>query len=55
MRTYPEPTTDMPDQEDLAEMMMGDADGEATDGCYVEPDGTCEHGHPSWLIVLGLI
>ena len=27
----------------------------ATDGCKVEPDGICEHGHNSWLIVLGLI
>ena len=23
--------------------------------CWVEPDGTCEHGKPSWLIVMGLI
>ena len=23
--------------------------------CWVEPDGTCEHGHDSWLLVLGLI
>ena len=28
---------------------------EATDGCWVEPDGVCEHGCKSWLIVLGLI
>lgn len=28
---------------------------EATDGCEVEPDGSCEHGHRSWLLVLGLI
>ena len=27
----------------------------ATDDCTVEPDGYCEHGKPSWLIVLGLI
>lgn len=27
----------------------------ATDGCWVEMDGTCEHGHPSWLVVLGLV
>jgi hypothetical protein len=24
-------------------------------GCLVEPDGTCPHGHPSWLLVMGLI
>jgi hypothetical protein len=23
--------------------------------CWVEADGTCTHGHPSWLIKLGLI
>lgn len=28
---------------------------EATDGCWVEPDGVCPHGHESWLLVLGLI
>jgi hypothetical protein len=24
-------------------------------GCRVEPDGTCHHGHPSWLRALGWI
>jgi len=28
---------------------------EAEDGCWVEPDGVCEHGCESWLIVLGMI
>lgn len=27
---------------------------EATDGCDVEPDGTCPHGCESWFIVLGI-
>ena len=27
----------------------------ATDGCRVEPDGTCQHGAPSWLLELGYI
>lgn len=27
----------------------------ATDGCWVAMDGMCEHGHPSWLVVLGLV
>lgn len=24
-------------------------------GCRVEPDGTCEHGIPSWMMVVGVI
>lgn len=24
-------------------------------GCWVEPDGHCEHGNPSWLMALGWI
>ena len=28
---------------------------EATDGCSVEPDGICEHGCKSWLLVMGMI
>ena len=25
------------------------------DGCTTEPDGTCPHGFPSWLIIMGMI
>lgn len=25
------------------------------DGCRVEPDGTCEHGLPSWMLILHII
>jgi len=32
-----------------------DGIAKATDGCMVEPDGTCPHGNPSWLLKLGLI
>ena len=32
-----------------------DGIAKATDGCTVEPDGSCEHGCESWLIVLGYI
>ena len=41
----------------LADLMEWDSEGycEATDGCIVEPDGTCEHGCESWLLVLGMI
>mgnify|MGYP005855223329 CR=1 FL=1 len=24
-------------------------------GCFVEPDGTCEHGNPSFLIELNIV
>jgi len=27
----------------------------AADGCRIEPDGVCEHGHQSPLLVLGYI
>ncbi len=54
MAKYPKPTEPAPTLEMLEEW---DQDGgcEATDGCWVEPDGTCEHGHPSWLLYWGLI
>jgi len=28
---------------------------ETPDGCIVEPDGNCEHGYDSWLLILGCI
>ena len=45
------------EQPTIEDLMEWEAQGgcEATDGCWVEPDGTCPHGYPSWLIVLGLI
>jgi len=51
---YPEPTTPTPTADELEEMVF-DSVVEATDGCTVEPDGTCPHGHPSWLIRMGLV
>ena len=51
----PEPTMDQPDFETLEEWMAEDGGCEATDGCWVEPDGRCPHGHPSWFLKLGLI
>jgi hypothetical protein len=39
----------------ITERATGDSACEATDGCWVEPDGYCEHGCPSWLLKLGLI
>jgi len=37
------------------ERWMSEGIAKATDGCRVEPDGTCLHGCHSWLIELGLI
>ena len=44
-----------PSLEELQRQVEEDGGCEATDGCFVEPDGTCEHGQPSWLLALGLI
>jgi len=53
-KNYPEPTVDEPSIEDL-EYMVFDGVAKSTDGCSVEPDGVCPHGHPSWLIRLYMI
>ena len=37
------------------EKWVFDGIAKATDGCRVEPDGSCEHGHTSWMRVLSLI
>lgn len=46
--------TDEPSIEQLEEW---DSEGGCytADGCWVEPDGECEHGKVSWLRALGLI
>jgi hypothetical protein len=51
---WPVPTVEEPDEDQLEAWMIDDV-CEATDGCIVEPDGMCPHGHPSWLLRLGLI
>lgn len=50
----PTPMTQVPDLETLMDWEAEDG-CEATDGCWVEPDGTCPHGCKSWLLELGLI
>lgn len=45
----------MPSIEQMTKWMYEDAGCEATDGCWVETDGRCEHGKPSWLLAMGLI
>ena len=43
--------------EDFTRQAMWEATSPAccTEGCIVEPDGSCPHGCPSILIALGLI
>lgn len=45
------------DQPDIEELQEWNAEGGCmtTDGCWVEPDGHCEHGHSSWLLALRMI
>jgi hypothetical protein len=51
---WPDPTTEEPTAETLME--WSDEGGcQATDGCWLAQDvDACEHGHPSWAILLGL-
>lgn len=53
--TYKEPTMAEPDMERtmFENFMQGSVS--ATDGCTVEPDGICPHGHVSWLLYWGVI
>lgn len=37
------------------EKWSSDCGCKAIDGCWVEPDGTCQHGFPSWLLALNYI
>lgn len=52
--TWPEPETDKPSLRTLTAWTL-DGIAESTDGCQIEPDGTCEHGHVSWLRYLGYV
>ena len=52
--SWPTPTVEEPDDDQIEAWLMDDI-AEATDGCQVELDGTCPHGHPSWLRRLGLV
>jgi len=50
---------DPPEAPDLETLMRWEAEGgceaACSHGCWVEPDGHCPHGQPSWLLELGLI
>ncbi len=37
------------------ERWVNDCGCESLDGCWVEADGTCEHGMPSWALAMGMI
>jgi hypothetical protein len=52
---WPQPTVPTPDLEQIEDWLWDDGGCEATDGCWIEPDGICPHGHPSWFLRLGLI
>jgi len=52
---WPEPTTPKPTYDQLEDWTFDRDDVEATDGCIVEPDGVCPHGHPSWMLRLRMI
>lgn len=54
VKSYPVPTAAAPDDADIMQW-LDDGIALATDDCDVEPDGICEHGHPSWLIRYGMI
>lgn len=51
---WPDPITPEPVFVALAQFLF-EGVAETTDGCLVEPDGICRHGHPSWLLRLGVI
>ena len=55
-RVWPIPTDDQPSIYDLLDWENEYGSCKATDGtCWVEPNGVCRHGYPSWLLELGLI
>jgi hypothetical protein len=52
----PETDPEPPDLETLkAWADEGGCEAACPHGCWVEADGACSHGHPSWLLKLGLI
>ena len=55
-KMYPKPESEEPSLEWLMEYMDdGGCTTSCEEECWVEPDGECEHGHPSWLLRMGLI
>ncbi len=54
MANYKRPTVERPCLEELEEY-AAEGIAETTDGCMAELDGSCDHGHVSWFLYLGLI
>jgi hypothetical protein len=52
---YPTPTESFPGWTQIKYDFEVDSGCLATDGCWVEPDGECEHEYPSWMLYLGVI
>jgi hypothetical protein len=57
MSKWPEPEVPAPDMEETLEESLFDSGttSSCSDECWVEPDGVCPHGHPSWLLRWGII
>lgn len=53
-KEWPIPTVEKPSDEVLKSWFM-DSMCQATDGCQVEHDGICPHGHRSWFLYLGIM
>ena len=48
-------TVPRPSEDELEDWVFDRENAQATDGCDVESDGICEHGHQSWMLNMGLI
>jgi hypothetical protein len=44
-----------PSIKELEQVLLDAENATTPDGCEVEPDGTCPHGHKSWLVLWGMI
>ena len=54
LREHPIQSMYKPSLEDFSEWVV-DSICPTPDECEVEPDGTCEHGYPSWMLLAGII
>ena len=48
-------TMPSPSEDELEDWVFDRENAQATDGCDVESDGICEHGHQSWMLLMGLV